>query len=167
MARPQVNIRLSEDEKERWEQAVEEQPQWNSRADLVRTAVAHELSDEYGLLARAEGGGGGTNEAEINELVETVGSMQNRMDALESTIRNATEAIHTAPTSDDRAGDVFDTLPSNRNKAVDASDVADELKISESVARVALEDLHESTSVVEKTPDPEIGWDNPRWWRSQ
>lgn len=169
MARPQINIRASEQQRETWKEYVEERPELDSLADLIRTAVAHELSDEYGLLAKVESGseGGGISDERIGELVETVGSMRHRMDSLETTVSDATDALYTSQTTDDNlVSGVFEMLPESREQAVTDDDVAEQLAIPKSQARVALESLYDSTRVVEKDKHEYRGEENALFYKT-
>lgn len=46
MARPQINIRVDEDRKERWKEAAEEAPEYDGLTHLIRLAVEKELTED-------------------------------------------------------------------------------------------------------------------------
>ncbi|MEA5385898.1 hypothetical protein VB779_01410 [Haloarculaceae archaeon H-GB11] len=56
MARPQINIRVDEERKERWKQAAEESPEYDGLTHLIRLAVEQELAEGEvpGVLPRVE-----------------------------------------------------------------------------------------------------------------
>lgn len=150
--RVQVNLRVSESQKEKWDRYVEESDEYNNLSDMIRTAVARDMAAD-GPTRGATPGGSETDER-VGELLTVMENMQGRLEDLEETVEAATDAMHTsgAHFEGERSftAAVFDALPEGAQSAVRAADLANDLGVEKSEVRVALEQLSKNTSAVKR-----------------
>lgn len=162
-SRVQVNLRVSESQKERWDEYVAESPEYNSLSNLIRAAVEHEIAAEGS--SQGNNPQGSASDERLGELLTAVEKMQGRMDDLEATVMDATDALHTAGTNDGMAAAVYEELPSSATNALTAEQIAEELAVSTPEARVALENLKKNTGVVKKIEAQQAGGSSPLWFK--
>ncbi|MDG5778956.1 helix-turn-helix domain-containing protein [Haloarculaceae archaeon H-GB1-1] len=79
MARPQINIRVDEERKERWKQAAEESPEYDGLTHLIRLAVEQELA-EGGSTGSSPEGGEATLDEESSDLLREVKGTTERVE---------------------------------------------------------------------------------------
>lgn len=170
MVRPQVNIRVSEDQKKRWEKHVEESPEHDTLTDLIRISVEREIASDG--QTNHTNSKGPTNNKRIGELLTVVEKMEGRLEDLEDTMSSATDAMHVAGASSDTERSfeaaVFENLPQGGENATKAQKLARDLGVDERQTRVALERLESSTKAVKANRrDPETGVERrqPLWFK--
>jgi len=130
--RPTIAFRVDESQKAEWDTYADENDEYDSLSHLLRVAVAHEMSDRYGPLAKGGGASGGGGE-QIGELVTAVDKMQRRLADVEDSVEDATEAAYTggtAPRDTPSEGELLAALPHGRESAITAEAVAAEVGIT-------------------------------------
>lgn len=86
----QVSLRISEEKKEEWKQAVENSDEYDSLTHLIELAVHHETADQWILLSRvnafAEGVEFDTSKitSSIDDVFNEVREMRSQMDQIEA-----------------------------------------------------------------------------------
>jgi Arc/MetJ-type ribon-helix-helix transcriptional regulator len=71
--KPQINIALDEGQKQKWKNRVEEEGEYSSLSQLIRTSVERELSGRHDSNRDGK---------QIAKLVEKVGKLENQINAL-------------------------------------------------------------------------------------
>lgn len=160
MSRTQFNIRLSDGQKERWTQYVEESHEYDTLTDLVRVSVERNIAE--GGLGGSEDGGS-MPERRLDDMSQSVEQLAHEVKRMGAEISSASEAMYSASIETDLGPDVYRTIPTD--DAITEVEVAEALDISESKARVALEQLYNSTTTVKKTAEDSTG--TVRWSRSE
>lgn len=151
--RPTIAFRVDESQKEEWQAYAATNPEYDSLSHLIRTAVAHEMSNQYGPSGRSKNksGNDGTSE-EIGELVTTVEKMAGRMKDMEEELSATKRTIDAGGgVSEDTLSTVVNALPrGEEGRPTTAEGVAEGLDLDADTVRVALEQLHENTGFVVK-----------------
>lgn len=136
---------------EKWKDYLEESDH-GSMSQLIRTAVG-----AYGSGPNvAEGGSqgsnpqGSTDDERVSELIDLVTTMESRMERLEDTVREATEAMYEATKDIDLGPEVFDALPADARDAVTAAELAEDMGVDARSVRVTLERLRKNTPSVKR-----------------
>ncbi|MFD1564856.1 hypothetical protein ACFR99_15055 [Haloarchaeobius amylolyticus] len=147
MARPQVNIRVSEDQKDRWESYVGDSPEYDTLTDLIRTSVEREIATEGQSLSVDTSAG---SDERIGEVLTAVEKMAHRVNELEATITDATLAMHEATTDSDLSSEVYNELPIGEERAITATELADKIDAEPENVSVTLSRLEHNTNAVKR-----------------
>ncbi|WP_280536618.1 hypothetical protein [Halopenitus sp. POP-27] len=103
--KPQINIAVNSERKERWNEAVAEDPRFSTMSDLIRISVEREISSEN----QDSSHNGSKEVAELTERVEALESairgMGTDFQELKGIIENQT------PSNQNLRSEVFATLP--------------------------------------------------------
>ncbi|WP_193309342.1 hypothetical protein [Halorubrum halophilum] len=175
--RPTIAFRVDDSQKERWKTYAEDNPEYDSLSHLLRVAVAHEMSDQYG-----RGGSGGIDSGgQIGELVTAVNKIDSRLEEVEENVENATDAMYSGGTSvsEDVTSAVYEALPTSPEQARSTHWIAEETERDKTTVRVALEQLDKTTGVVNKVEMKDIVTDengrivageeheDPQWYKRE
>jgi Arc/MetJ-type ribon-helix-helix transcriptional regulator len=76
---PRIQTVVSDEQKERWSEYVENNPEYDSVSDLIRSSVEHEIS--------TEGNGTGGNPEEINDILQGIDSLEAQLAQTEDQIK--------------------------------------------------------------------------------
>lgn len=155
--KPTVAIRAnSSEQKQKWKDAVEESEEYDSLTHLIRKSVERELAGAYD-----SGGGGATAQTDerVSELLTAVEGIEGRIADLETTVDRATDAMHSAGSSvsEDTITAMWAALPEGAEHATTAEGVAAGTDVGPETARVALEQLSETTAAVKRLPFEDLG----------
>lgn len=103
-----VNFVLPKAKRNRWDEFVEENPEYSTRTDLIQTAVAHEIAGAHG-----NNGGPDTNELAIQmgELMDKMDDMMDRFGAMESDLQALKSETRKEPEIGKLATEVYQRLP--------------------------------------------------------
>lgn len=164
--RPTIAFRVGEGQKETWEEYAEDNEEYDSLSHLIRVAVTHEMSEQYG----PDGGTGDTNgDTDMGQVTTTLEDVTKELDALRTSVKDATDAMYEGSTSvsDSVSGEVFEALPlietpqinhetgeydgSTPDLAMYPQDVAKKIDRDTPTVAVALEQLERATGSVKKT----------------
>lgn len=181
--RTRINLVVSSDKKERWEDYIDESPEYSTMADLIRTSVAHEIAD------RQNSGPSEELSIQLAEVVDGLDEVTDRLINVEKRLRNLENQSIRDPDLDRLTGELFSHLPDVRpgtrqweqelqtrrdqlqaaqaghepdeegirrsTKAWEgtAEDLAIALNESPSIVRQALDQLMSDTHLVRKTDD--------------
>lgn len=110
----QLNIRLDADAKERWQEYVEESPEYSSVSGLIRAAVAREV--------RGAGGANGPSDASgrlhdrVADVEDTLADVETAVNALDGKVGRIADAIEADRALADLAPEVFAALPPCENR---------------------------------------------------
>ena len=128
--RPTIAFRVDESQKETWKTYAEDNPEYDSLSHLLRVAVAHEMSDQYGVKGH-EGGGGSE---QVGELVTVVNKMDSRLEEVEEKVQDATEAAYTSVGHSSDApseGELLTVIPYGKENAILSESVAAEVGVTD------------------------------------
>jgi hypothetical protein len=89
MARPQIHLRVSEDQKNRWQTYVEENGEYDTLTDLIRTSVEREISDVPTTQS-----GGNVDSGRLDTLDERTERILSRLDLMEEALRDTADAAY-------------------------------------------------------------------------
>lgn len=173
MSRTQLNIRLSDAQKERWREAAETSTEYNNITHLIRRAVENELSD---ATAGSKGGGPSLDEEHADTLREIKASSERTEDGitdLKARLRQLEERVGESGETFSLRAAVRETLPeavyeesgggstrvNPKEYALTAKQVAARLNADESEVEDALDALETESSEVHSGgpgPDGEI-----------
>jgi hypothetical protein len=155
--RERVNLVVAPEQKERWDNAVEESPEYSSLSDLIRRSVAHELSDESGAAttpqeppqpAQIE-----AHAETLEEVTDTLTRMENTLTDLEGRLTNVEREV-TAAARADLKNEVFDALPTPPQH-IHAKEVAEKIGADRDRVSRVLRKLDEQTAAIEIIQDDE------------
>jgi Arc/MetJ-type ribon-helix-helix transcriptional regulator len=108
LRKPQVNVSVEEETKERWEEAVEEDDRFSTMSDLVRVSVEREISSDNENGGKESGVGG----KEFAELLERVETLENAIQGMGSDFQELKGIIQNqTPSNQNLKSEVFATLP--------------------------------------------------------
>ncbi len=152
--KPQINVAVDGDQKERWDRAVEDDPRFTTMSDLIRLSVEREIADNNGSenSSRAK---------EAVHLSERIDSLEHAFSGLSNDIQELKGILQNQkPTNQNLKSEVFAALPTGED-AVPAPSEEIAQKIggpvdTETVEKV-LNDLARSTGQVESHIGTEEG----------
>lgn len=155
---PTVAIRANSiEQKKKWKDTVDESEEYDSLSHLIRKAVERELAAE----GQPWGGNpqGSATDERVGEILTAVETIEGRLGDLETTVGRATEAMHSAGSSvsEDTVTAIFTALPEGAAQATTADGVAAGTDVEPETARVALEQLAETTAAVKRVPFEDLG----------
>jgi hypothetical protein len=121
MARKQFNIRLSEAQKTRWEEYVDENPEHDTLTDLIRVAVEREIASE-GNPAQLTG----ATDERVGEVLETLNELDGRFDSFDNQLSDIHEMLWSfVPNDMEQLAPVYAIVPVGRENAKTASEIAE------------------------------------------
>ncbi|SDX75122.1 hypothetical protein [Halopenitus persicus] len=150
--RKRVNLTVSPAQKEKWDDAVAESPEYSSLSGLIRTAVTHELSDENG----GDAGEVSSRTAEAN--TEALDKVTDTLTRLESSINNLDERIGSlekevnASEKTNLKNEIFKVLP--HSGSISSVEVAERINRDEKEVINTLSKLADKTGMVERVGSP-------------
>lgn len=108
--RKQINLVVSQKQKQEWEDYAEDHPDFTSLSDLIRTSVTREIKDGYvqkSDIMRTGAGGGVPDDLSdsIQGIQEQLASMDDRLHSIEASSESTPEEIK------DLALSLVDALP--------------------------------------------------------
>lgn len=152
MTEKQVNIRLSDEQKDRWEEYVDESREYSTLSDLIRTSVEREISDVDTDT------GGEIQSEQLDVLDERTNSILSRLNAMESALGDAVETMRTSGVQvDDETTTVWQNIPVGVDSAKTPPQIVESatgIAANERMTRkyeIILDQLAENTGVVERT----------------
>lgn len=174
MARSQVNFRIGDEKREKWQSHVEESADYDKLSDLIKIAVREQIRRDRGDV------GGGTQSVEANGRIDSilagVESNGDALESLETELRQMREIVASqGGVSDAVASAVFDALPTphfpdgefdmveGQMKGATPSDVAETADVSLEEAEVALAQLRRDMPSVRMIMTADA--DEPTYWR--
>ncbi|WP_092659590.1 hypothetical protein [Halorientalis persicus] len=146
-----VNLVVSEEQKEEWDNAVEESTEYSSLSHLIRQSVTHELSDSAGA-ATAPNGRETQQTAQTEAHTEALEQITDTLENMESTLSDldsrltAVEREVTASAQADLKQQIFDELP--EGESASAREIAEEIGADREKVSHALSRLEEQTGMV-------------------
>jgi len=175
-----VGLKVEQSQYDDWEDYLEGSD-YGSMSNLIRTAVEREIQRDspVGASDATEAGGADVTGEHVAELVDTVNAMQSRMERLEDSVDDATDAMYTGGTSvsEDVTTAVYEALPEGPAEARSTHWIAEECDRDATTVRVALEQLKRTTGVVSKVALEDIveddegrivageEHDDPQWFK--
>ncbi|QIQ77765.1 hypothetical protein GL213_09970 [Halogeometricum borinquense] len=146
-----MHLRVSEDQKNRWQTYVEENGEYDTLTDLIRTSVEREISD-----VTTTQGGGNADSGRLDTLDERTDKILSRLSTIEGALGDALEAMHTAGVEvDDTTASLWNKLPEGGDNAQTVEEMMEhnEAMGERGLAkyRIRLEQLFNSTNAVKRT----------------
>lgn len=149
-----VGVRIDDSRHEELSEYVEEAPEYRSLPDLFRTAVAHEMSDSYGLTdTPSDSNSTSTSDSigevleEIHELNSEIAELRNEVDALGDEVRDGVPGDRM-----ESMNAIYARLPSERSEAIGHEEIAEEFDdVGHEQAFYDLIRLYEETPKVRQT----------------
>lgn len=151
MGRPQLHFRVAEEQRDRWEQYLQNNPEYDTLSDLIRTAVERHIagSNHGGQTA-------GSGSQKVDAIDERTERLVGRVDQLESTVKHAVESMHMSGVqADDDTTTVWEQLTATPRTAeeiaiaVNGTDPAPERQVRK--YEIILDQLANSTKAVTET----------------
>jgi cell fate (sporulation/competence/biofilm development) regulator YlbF (YheA/YmcA/DUF963 family) len=175
--KPTIAFRVSEGQKTEWEKYADNNDEYDSLSHLIRVAVSHEMSDQYGPNGNSSTVEGTGSSEQIGELVTAVNKMQTRLEDVEDAVQDATEAAYknqSTPQGFPSYGEILSVIPEKKNNALPADEIARRLDLDINVAKpsnqgsrlaIVIEELREEgvVSIVEDG----FGSSEPRYYRTE
>lgn len=160
-----VNLVVSKGQKERWDSAKENSPEYSSLSDLIRQSVAHELSQPPGAASRTAKGRETTQPAEteaqteaIEQITKTLSRMETTLSDLDSRLTNVEQEV-TATARAELKNEVFDALPEYESEdspdGKSADQIAEEVNSERDRVSEVLTRLEEQTGAIRVTASEE------------
>lgn len=162
MERKQVNFRLSEEQRDRWDAHVAENPLYDKLSDLIKIAVRNQIErDTGGASDAAQTAAGGT---ETGEVLTRVNDLEGQIQGLQDAVAAVEDAVKAkGGVSDAATTEVIQALTHNRATASTPEDIADETGRPVKEVELALTTLRQETGVV----DIDVRDDGtPIYWRT-
>lgn len=176
MARSQLNFRLSEEQRTRWEDHVEEISHYDRLSDLIKQAVRNQIERDTGEtpVEPTETPVSGPTGGEVQEGVQ---DLLAGLSELQSDVQQALDAVYAQEWIEAELQTmVLENLPASEAEALTASEIAHTLDESPPRVRFALEITRQNTNIVEMQTPMEIVSDGeqteaaeagePIWWRT-
>lgn len=161
MARPQINIRVDEERKERWKKAAEESPEYDGLSHLIRLAVEQELA-EGGDSGSTEDGQASLDEESTDLLREVKGTtdrVEGGVEDVKARLQRVEERVGQSGADLSFEAAVRETVP--EDTGLTAAQIAGRLNARESEVAKALESLEYEGEIVQHAVDPNA--DETRW----
>ncbi|MFD1598934.1 hypothetical protein [Halobellus rarus] len=159
--RKRVNLTVSPAQKEKWDAAVSDSPEYSSLSDLIRTSVAHELSDSNGGSPKEVGSSNaGANTEALEAITETLTRMESTLNSLDARVNSLEQEVN-ASEKTNLKNEIFKVLPPSGDIA--DTEVAERINRDEKEVRNALSRLAEQTSMVERVGKPDV--DGPTYYK--
>jgi len=150
--RKRVNLTVSPAQKERWDDAVEESPEYSSLSSLIRTAVAHELSDSDGDTTGEVGPRTAkANTDALEQVSDTLARMESTLNSLDERVSGLEQEIN-ASEKTNLKNEIFKVLPPSGS--ISAADVAERINRDEKEVINTLSQLADQTGMVESVGAP-------------
>jgi len=120
-----IGVRVSESRKGELHNYVEQTAEYDSVPDLFRTAVAHEMSEDYGRL---DTGGSGASDENVSQLATTVTKLRSDIQGLADDVASLTDEVQGPNRSRtvERMSAVHHALPTDPTDALETHAVADQ-----------------------------------------
>lgn len=175
MGRTQLNIRMREEQKEMWNEYVDQSRRYDSLTDFVKDAVRDKMeridSGQQGGNFDIELADDVASGAGSGEVLERMQDLQNDFHDLQAEVGQAVDAVHAqSGVNPDVSPDVYQALPTGKEGGATAEELARTTGYKESSVRFALENMHRNMGAVQKVAplDEEAGVaKEPRWYKSE
>lgn len=151
--RPTIAFRVEESQKDKWTEYADENDEYDSLSHLIRVAVVHEMSDSYGPLGRGSGSGiDAAGGEQLGGVVTSVDQLESRVEEMQERLADATRAMNAGGgVSEETLSAVYNALPKGADGSpTTAEGIAAGIDPDPETVRVALEQLYETTSAVQK-----------------
>ncbi|WP_224333760.1 hypothetical protein [Haloprofundus halobius] len=151
--RKRVNLTVSPAQKQKWDDAVAESPEYSSLSALIRTAVAHELSDDDGTDTEAVGPRTAeANTEALEKVTDTLARMESTLNSLDQRVGNLEQEVN-ASEKTNLKNEIFKALPPS--ESISDEEVAERIDRDIQDVANALSRLSDQTSMVERVGTPE------------
>ena len=123
----QVNVRVPEQVKARWDEAIEDDSlaEYGSLSDLVRLSVQRELAGEHQGFEDQFSSSGGSNEEQLNELLDSSRETNRLLNELSRDIQSVRREVTTDDELTDLIGEVYQLLPEGEPEGSENERVAE------------------------------------------
>jgi DNA-binding MarR family transcriptional regulator len=159
--RKRVNLTVSPAQKEKWDTAVSESPEYSSLSGLIRTAVAHELSEGSGEdTGEVSSRTAGANTEALEKVTDTLTRMESTLNSLEERVGNLEQEVN-ATEKTNLKNEIFKVLP--HSGSISSVEVAKRINRDEKEVINTLSRLAEQTGMVERAGSPVD--DGPAYYR--
>jgi len=163
MARPQINIRVDQERKDRWKEAATESQEYDGLTHLIRLAVEKELSEDD-----SDGSGApqtSVDAASSDMLREVKGNTEridNGISDVKARLRQIEERVGAQADFSLRAA-VRETVPTDEENWLTAGQIAARLDAKKSDVQEILDRLHQDGEVREIPVGVYESQDEPAW----
>lgn len=133
--RTQVNLQVSPSQKQQWETAAKENPEYQNLSHLIRMAVSRELSGGHDQQAV-------DNSQEMAQILERLNSLddiQRSLTAIDSRLRDVENEVRHDPEVSEVASEVLQILPTVRPRTREWEDELQNRKTQLQAAQVGHE----------------------------
>jgi len=157
-----VNLTVSPETKDEWENAVETSTEYGSLSGLIRQSVAHELNESQVAAHAPQGRETQQTEAQteaLDAVTDTLNNIETTLSDLDDRLTNVEKEV-TATAQADLKQQVFDALPEYKTgsdisadetqEGKSADDIAEELGTDRSRVYSVIMQLQEQTGAVKQ-----------------
>lgn len=180
MARTRIGFRLSEEQKARWEEHVEESRYYDTLSDFVKLAARQQIERDTGEAEPAEATSS-TGSAPSGEMLDKIESLQGDIRGMEEAVTQAVGAIRAQDGLDPELQPaIVDNLPQQEEKALTTAEIAKMLGEDRATIRFILELMRDRTGIINKEVPTETNTTETesgsaiaqkegvaRWWRGE
>lgn len=156
MARKQFNIRLSGTQKTRWEEYVDENPEYDTLTDLIRVAVEREIASEDNPAQLT-----GATDERVGEVLDTLNELEGKFDKLSGKMSTMNEMLfYFVPNDMEQTAFVYEVIPVGRDNARTADEIGDMCGMYARDVEIVLGQLqkHVDEIKVRLTGDERVFW---------
>ena len=114
MQMARVNVSVEDEQKNRWEDHVEDSPEYTTLSQLVRSAIEAEIADETGSQSFE---GPGMNQ----DILEQFGELKSEIRNVKDRLGRVEENVKQNPELEELASEVFDILPTKDDLTPEAT----------------------------------------------
>ena len=126
MGRPQVHIRLSEQQKARWQGYVDDSPEYDTLTELIRRSVERTIAvegDSDDATPRVQGDNEPPSE-QLDILDERTSRILTRLDSIEDTVSDAANAMYESQTAGRFVNlELYEYIPTDRDNSATIEDI--------------------------------------------
>jgi hypothetical protein len=163
MARPQINIRVDQERKDRWKEAATESPEYDGLTHLIRLAVEKELSvDESGDSGASQASADAASSDMMREVKGNTERIDNGISDVKARLRQIEERVGAQADFSLRAA-VRETVPKDEENWLTAGQIAARLDAKKSDVQEILDRLHQDGEVREIPASVYESQDEPAW----
>lgn len=181
MPRTQVNFRLRDEQKDRWQEYVEESRYDDTLSDFIKRSVENQIDRETSDAPQVEADVS-EDATSGGEVLDRIQDLQNEFEDLEEEVTQAVDAVHAQEGLDpDLQPMILNNLPGSEDEAVTTQELAHILGENPSTVRFALENIRRNTGILEMRRPTEVvetetsngeevtaaEEDDPIWWRTE
>lgn len=100
-----INLVVNEERKSQWKEYQDENPEFQSLTDLIRTSVTRQMEGQYSPSESGEA------ELKVSEAIDKIDRLSEQVSNVETRLKNVENQAIANPEIDRLKGEVYDLLP--------------------------------------------------------